>query len=190
MTANELLRHHITEMVKFRKRLELTLPDGYHYQGAEDYILDRGSIYHSASLTADERKVVQDAIAACPSKRFRMGHCYYNAQILVAYDRTGQLQYCEGVASGWTRVPLLHGWVVINGKVVDLTWRTPKPLQRGILKDRIWGVFPDKWAYYGVTFDTESLMARMWRIKATGSLLDDIAHGFPLFQEPRLGVAP
>jgi len=186
VSATTELHRYLKETVKFKDRLGLTLPPGYHYQGGEDYVLDRGSPFTSQPLTPKERSAVLAAIKACPERRFQLGHCYYNAQILVAYDDTRLLRYCEGWAMGLVSIPILHGWVVINGKVVDLTWRTSTPMHRGRLKDRIWGVLPESWAYYGALFDTEALLARMQRIKATGSFLDDFVHGFPLFREPRL----
>lgn len=180
------LYHYLLETVRFKNRLGLALPEGFHYQGGEDYVLDRGSPFEPQPPTKKERAIVLAAIRECPAKQFRIGHCYYNAQILVASDQSGKLRYCEGYALGLTHFPVIHAWVVINRKVIDLTWRTTPPMQKGHYKDRIWGEWPESWGYYGALFDTEALLARMHRIKATGSFLDDVAHGFPLFQEPRL----
>jgi len=185
-TVKETLLQYLRETVRFKKRLGLVFPEGYNYQGGEDYVLDRGSPFSSGPLTPQERTTVLQALTLCPEKHFRLGHCYYNAQLLVAFDTSRELIYCEGWAIGLNSVPTLHGWASINGKVVDLTWKTEKPRHRGRLRNRIWGTIPEDWAYYGATFDTDSLLARMHRIGATGSFLDDVAYGFPLFREPRL----
>ena len=141
----------------------------------------------SAPLTAQERVLVLRAVDRSPERQFRVGHCYYNAQILVAHDTSGSLQYYEGWAMGLLGIPTLHSWATIRSKVIDLTWRTPKPMSKGRLGSRIWGQFPAPWAYYGASFGRDAVIARMVRLGVTGPFLDDVAHGFPLFQEPRLG---
>jgi hypothetical protein len=184
--ATEQLRRFLIESLRFKKNLGLSLPDGYCYLGGEDFVLDRGSPLISTSFTSAERDHILGVIEGCPEKKFRLGQCFYNAQILTAYDRTGKLTYWEGWAMGVTGIPTLHGWVTLHGKTLDLTWRTEQIRHRWKYGNRIWGRIPQGWAYYGVSFQTESLLARMNRIRATGSFLDDMAHEFPLLKEPRL----
>lgn len=69
--------------------------------------------------------------------------CWYNSQLAVARDE--RLTYVEGV---WTSAengfhPVPHGWVELNGKVIDLTLPT---------EDR------DKGIYYGVPFKRQDVM--------------------------------
>jgi hypothetical protein len=186
MSANGDLQRYLVETVRFKQSLGLHLPPGFHYLGGEDYVLDRGSPYESAPLTPAETKAVLRAVRSCPERRFQLGHCYHNAQLLATFDPAGLLTYCEGWATGVCGLPTLHAWVELHGKVVDMTWQTTSPNHKGGWRTRIFGAIPEDWAYYGVSFDTESIKARMLRIKATGPLLDDVAYGFPLFQEPRL----
>ena len=162
------------------------MPEGYAYNGGEDYVLDRGSPFVSAPLTSEEMSFVRDLLFVCPVRRWLLGHCYYNAQMLAVADRTGQLRYVEGYAVGLACIPVLHGWCTLNGKVVDMTWRTAVKRQKGKFGDRVFGVIPDGWAYYGAEFRTEAVMGRLRRTKVASSYLDDIAYGFPLFQEPRV----
>lgn len=185
VTAEDKLKQYLIETIRFKNRLGLIFPAEYPYQGGEDYVLDRGSLFPSCALTNKEKTIIQTALNACPVKRFSLGHCYFNAQILVAHDPSGELHYCEGFAMGLTGHPTLHGWIGINGKVLDITWRVPNR-GKGKFRDRVWGLLPEGWAYYGASFGNEMLLARIGRIRATGSFLDDVAHGFPLFREPRL----
>ena len=183
--AAESLRRYLIETTRLRQGLGL-VPEGYNYVGAEDYLLDRGSPFESEALTDEELLVVHEAVANTSIKRFQIGHCFYNAQMLAAMDTTNQLTYYEGYALGAVPLPVLHGWVIIHDKVVDLTWRTMRRRKGGTFKDRVLGVFPDGWAYYGAQFNSETVRARILRLKATASFLEDYADDFALFQEPRL----
>lgn len=191
MRADNLLLDYLVEGVRFQTTLGLELPPGFHYLHGQDYVLDRGSAFPSDALTEDERKVVLQAVDACPIKQFRYGSCFHNAQLLAVYDPYQVLVYYEGYAIGPTNdTPVLHGWVSINHKVIDLTWATPKVSRRGRLRNKVLGDIPKGWAYYGAPFPTAGLIARMCRIEATGSFLEDDVYGFPLFQEPRLRSIP
>jgi hypothetical protein len=183
--VNPILRY-LTQMVKFRSKLGMELPPGFNYIGGEDYVLDRGSGFASAPLTPEEHKFVRSVVDGAPIKRWLMGNCYYNAQILALSDRSRTLTYHEGWASGLSGFLLLHGWVTINGKVVDMTWRTVNKTRREKYGDRILGVIPEGWGYCGAPFSTDSILARWKRTHEASSFLDDVVNGFPLFREPRL----
>jgi hypothetical protein len=185
--ADNLLLDYLVEGVRFQSTLGLDLPKGFHYLHGQDYVLDRGTPFRSGPLTEDEHKVVLRAVDACPLKRFRYGSCFHNAQMLAAFDPFQALVYYEGYAIGDTNdTPVLHGWVSINHKVVDLTWAVPTVSRRGRLRNKVLGTIPKGWSYYGAPFPTAALIARICRIEATGSFLEDDVYGFPLFQEPRL----
>jgi len=179
------LFRYLIETTQFKRKLGLHLPKGFYYYGPEDYVLDHGNPLASHPLTHEERDIVFSAVEASGS-RFKIQECFHNAQKVALADSTGTLRYCEGLAMGLSHWPVLHGWVAINGKVVDLTWRWHTPLRKGRLRDRVFGDIPDGWAYHGVTFDTDSVMARWARYGVSFSFLDDFAHGFPIFQEPRI----
>jgi hypothetical protein len=157
----------------------------FYYHGPEDYILDHGGPFTSATLTPEELEIVLAAAKGCHI-RFQLGNCYYNAQHLALYDPTGTLQYVEGVAIGLGAFPTLHGWVTIHNKVVDLTWRVFTSSRKGSFRDRVLGEIPSGWAYNGVVFQSDWIRARWAKYGSAYSFLDDIYHGFPIFQEPRL----
>ncbi len=71
-----------------------------------------------ASLTDHEREYINKLIACWGARRsFRIKQCYRNAQRLIQGDSDKRLRYCEGYLNG--TIP--HAWLLINGKVVDVT---------------------------------------------------------------------
>lgn len=169
----------------FKRRLGVHLPAGFHYHGPEDYVLDHGGAFSSTPLTDEERQHVL-TVADEVRGRFQLRECFYNAQRLALADTTRKLQYVEGMARGLSMFPVLHGWVTINNKVVDLTWRVHTSKRKERFRDRILGEIPEGWAYNGVKFDTDWIYARWAQYGMSYSFLDDMYHGFPIFQEPRI----
>lgn len=183
--ADNQLHRFLIETTLFKRRLGFKLPAGFHYYGPEDYVLDHGNPFVSAPLTLEEQELLWAAIESA-RMRFPIGHCFHNAQKLVLSDKTGTLRYVEGLAMGLSAFPVLHGWVSIHNKVVDLTWRKHTSIRKGRFRDRVLGEIPPIWAYNGVSFDPDSVCARWFQYGASFPFLDDIYHGFPIFQEPRL----
>lgn len=84
------------------------------------YILENGRAFETTSLKADVQKKVQKFLKYFKPKP---KSCFYNAQsIVIDFD---EFEYWEGFAidlSG-VKIPLEHGWNVVNGEVVDITWQ-------------------------------------------------------------------
>lgn len=184
MTQADRLRDFLRAILEM-KRYIMNPPKGYNYLGAEDYLLDRGHEYLSAPLTAEERKQVFAAVDNW-GKRFKLGECFYNAQVLLFYDQAETLTYCEGYACGPAGMPVLHAWLAINGKVVDLTWRTEEPNHRGRLPDRIIGVIPEGWVYFGFDVPRRTVIERLIDTEMSASFLEDWKAGYPLFKQERI----
>ena len=91
-------------------------PDGYSYNGLYDYVAVNGVEFESASLTEEEHDIVKQAMGR---RVWRQQECFMNAQELALSD--DRLVYHEGYAVGSVGIPILHAWVAINGKVVDVT---------------------------------------------------------------------
>lgn len=119
-----------------------------------------------------------------------MQGCYRNAQELVLRDATGTLQYVEGYALGRAIIPVLHGWVTVNGKVVDPTWL---PVQ-----ERRVATPPTNWHYFGAPFSRAdireiadlALPRRRGRKGQLWSLLDYWEAEWPILRRPRAGERP
>lgn len=181
---------YLNAMVTMRKRMHST-PDGFAYSCMEDYVLREGQDFASEPLTDSEMSWL---FALIGDSRFQIKQCYYNSQRLLVY--TGhvhnpdghELRYVEGYALGV--IPMLHGWLSLNGKVVDLTMRLRSKLRRQScvgrrrLQDRVLGEFPsDERQYRGVTFETDFVLARVVATGMMGTLIDDWQNGYPLLKE-------
>ena len=174
---------HLAEYLRGALKRQTFLPRlGFTYRGFEDYVLDRGCPYGSSSpLTPEELNAV---LSVAGGRRWRIKECFHNAQMLAAMDISGRLKYVEGYAIGHL-VPVLHAWVSVNGKVVDLTWRL-ESRRRGSFGDRILGVIPEDRAYYGVEFgDTDLIRKRILSTGFANPMIDDWQAGYPLLRQPR-----
>lgn len=89
-------------------------------------------------------------------------HCYMNAAAL-ALSHKGYT-YCEGYAAGV--IPVMHAWVVKDGRIGETTWP-----ELGS-------------AYYGITFKTEYLRKELLTSKRYG-LIDRWWDDWPLLTQPK-----
>lgn len=94
-------------------------------------------------------------------------------------DRAGKLVYVEGFAvCGF--MPMHHGWIQINGKVLDPTWARE-------------GSIPNESnAYFGVEFSREEITAarETRKKKALWSIIDNWEAKWPEMKRPRLNPLP
>lgn len=156
------------------KNFNFPTMQGYTYRSVHDFVLDRGRVYPSAALTAAEHKLLKAAVGR---RKFAKKGCFYNGHMLAMNDTSGLLVYTEGFALS-RFMPMHHGWVTINGKIIDLTWDDKN--------QPIIGTLPDGWEYYGVEFDRTMLRERMVRRKEVHAVIDDPQDGFPVFKWDRL----
>lgn len=146
----EYLRSRV-EAASELSRITQTLGRGPSREG---YVLERGRAYLPSPLNRKEKRLVAEAVRSM-SFEVEPGSCFYNSQGLVAADPTSSLVYTEGWATAYG-FPFEHGWVSLNGKVVDLTW--PIDIETGGFVSQRWerrnlgvwdaGVF----AYWGAEF--------------------------------------
>lgn len=168
-------------------------PAGRSHHTLMGWIADHGQPFESQPLTDDEMAWLFDVLDT-EGRRHPIKECYSNSQRVLLHqtawdlwgDRGHDLIYAEGYAQ--SVIPVLHGWLLLNGKVVDLTMRLRKPFRRTSavgrrrLRDRVLGEFPEPRAYFGVRFETESVLKFMRRTGTLGSLIDDWQSGFPIFE--------
>lgn len=76
----------------------------------------------------------------------------------------------------------LHGWLLLNGKVLDVTWCLQKSIGRGPYPMVVFGRWNDVRAYFGVTFSRDVVTDFVRSRRAMGSLIDDVRGGFPLLK--------
>jgi hypothetical protein len=137
------------------------------YLNAEEYVLKNGRVYEPNALDEYEQRIVFDAarIARKRGCAFPPKECFANSQALVL-GGNGQIKYVEGFFR--SVIPIHHAWASINGKVIDTTMRFGNPfggtdhgpqrvkvipdLKKARLGNRVYGVWWDDAAYFGVEF--------------------------------------
>jgi len=95
---------------------------------------------------------------------YAQNHCFYNSQMIVLQAKhlsksmpwLSEIEYCEGYVSKPNNLyPYTHGWCMWNGKIIDTTLIDPmfeRDKRKADLSDRIFGVIPNGWKYFGVMF--------------------------------------
>jgi hypothetical protein len=159
-------------------------------KGLAGMVLERGRWTEPIALTDEERALVFFAIDRS-GMRFPIQQCFRNSQRLALLSGLGgepgepdRLVYVEGYATS-ERIqgfPVMHGWLEINGKVIDLTWRC-KRAPRGRLPDRAMGLYPQQREYVGVGFSPQQVKNFSLETGLYGSLLSMPWSGNPFMEE-------
>lgn len=179
------LKAYLHEMTVMRQRFAYKqLPPGFLYYCAEDYVLEHGEAPTHEALTKDEQRIVKAAMRTCVARPFHYKMCFYNAQLLMLADSSRTLQYCEGFAVAGL-LPVLHGWCLINNKVVDLTWRKSREASVRNYGSRIYGVIPPNFEYLGVCFSRDRVIDALTKREYTGSLIDAPDENWRELKRPR-----
>jgi hypothetical protein len=156
----------------------------------ERFVLDHCHEYVSQRLTKDEDRVVAAAMVEYHAihKAFEWRHCFTNSQGLLACDEARAMIYVEGFA--WTHAlrPVLHGWLSINGKVIDVTL-PPRTRREAKLEEplHVLGQFDGR-SYLSVPFLRSYVDRRRRTTCGHGSLLDDAEHEYPLLRNGPKGA--
>ena len=158
----------------------------------EEYVLDKGAeMTSSEPLTEDQYKylkMITGAIECLPKQ------CFHNAQMMTladSYHETPRVKYHEGYV--WTGfMPILHAWITLDEKIVDVTLSTdPESTERFLagdspqedLLDRVLGVIPEGWEYFGVPMETDYVVSTMMKNMESRSLIDNWQDGWPLLSK-------
>ena len=175
----------------------------FSYTSTEDYLLDRGWAFAGAEPLSDEQFAYLTSVAnhvrtVEAGRVFAPKQCFDNSMVMVLSDAEDRLAYCEGFALTGL-FPVHHAWLELDGKIVDLTrslrkeavgeFLEGKPPQDD-LRDRVLGVLPAGWQYFGVSFQHEAVRDYVYELEQTGSLIEDWDRRFPLWKEARLGNEP
>jgi hypothetical protein len=160
----------------------------------EQYVLDNGVQMASSEPLTDEQydylRIITGTIECLPKQ------CFYNAQMMTLMDdynftETPRVKYHEGyVFTGF--MPILHGWITLDDKIVDVTLSTDRfaaaqryfdgePPQED-LRDRVLGVIPEGWEYIGVPMDNDYVVSFILEKMESRSLIDNWQDGWPLLQ--------
>lgn len=181
------LEEYMRGSVEVRNRAKMVVPEGFRYQCFEDYVLRKGHQFESTALTSEEETIVQETLDRTARKGMNVHEqkqCFANAQRFCLYAKGSGLTYYEGYACGLVGFPVHHGWVGINGKVIDLTWRLEEPdTSRSLLSAFPVGELPEHYCYWGFPIeDPGYIRCRMFAREMIGSVLDDWEGGYPLLR--------
>ena len=115
------LKTHMKQSIEMRKKW-IPPPAGtnFKYCCIDEFVLANGKNYTSKKLTKAEWKFLIGVIEDY-NRPFPIKQCFYNSQMLVTHDRRKMLKYVEGICL--SIIPVPHGWITLNGKVIDLTMR-------------------------------------------------------------------
>jgi len=142
---------------------------------------ETGIDYHSTKLTSTERKFIEEVVQfsglECEARM-----CYHNSQFFL-YNALSllprypgiEVTYIEGyITYTYLPLPIAHGWLLINDKVVDLTI-TQEEYDTNIdeLEDRVIGRIPEDMIYLGIPIMSEDVVELIESKSETHTILDD-----------------
>ena len=188
----------LKDYLRFHRDLRLRMgnvPSNLNYICSEDFVLDRGEEPTvSAPLSESQYSYLMRVARLSMTSTFWPKQCFSNSQSLLLADFEERMEYWEGYCFS-SIMPVLHGWLTLDGKVVDVTRSTrPESTQEflaGIepqadLKDRVLGQIPDGWLYLGVPFHRQSISEYVFEHSEMCSQIDNWRMGFPALQWERL----
>ena len=146
--------------------------NGWYYSYFEDFIAQEGKVFESSPLTVGEQETIMKALVT--SNNTKAKECFFNAQTLVMSDKSGAIEYWEGFTSSFG-LPILHGFNVIGGKVVDITHKLDGK--------HIMGDFGTEKEYIGVQFNIQLSKDRIKSGKDCTSFIDNWKEGWPVLHE-------
>jgi hypothetical protein len=169
-----MLESDLLEKLKNRaeQEKENKWQNGWYYSYFEDFVAQEGTVFKSEELTDEEKTHVLDTLKISKNKKDR--ECFFNAQTLSMCDKTGAIKYYEGFTNN-ENIAILHGFNVLNGKVVDVTHKIDgKPTL---------GIFEAGKEYIGVQFDVRLCYERIRAGKDSTSFIDNWREDWPVLKE-------
>lgn len=167
------IKKYLTQIKEMKESMPMPKPEGFHYTGGEDFLLQHGRSYESQPFTEEELKFLEEL--AGRTCMYRMKECFFNAQDLA--QTSPKIKYIEGYLYSGI-LPIEHAWNTLNGKVIDFTMyhaNNDKP---------ILGTIPDNWEYFGASIPTSAATSLWTEHEMATPLITNYLQGFPLLKEP------
>lgn len=130
------------------------------------FIYDNSEVIKSSDIEPHETEVLNVIFNVISPKRTKK-ECYSNSQIFMLYydnmDFGLDVRYYEGyVFLEGLDLPIAHGWLMVNGKILDLTLRQDEYNSKiESFEDLILGEIPNGYIYVGLEIPTEFILDRM-----------------------------
>ena len=141
----------------------------FFYKNSYDFLLREGSFFSCQELNKEEKSHIKKIVGRLGFAP-QMKECFYNAQFLALSDSSNKIQYAEGYAYT-DLMPILHGFNVINGKVIDITWKNKKDDNK------------KNHAYYGVALPTQYVRKQMLDMSMATSLIECYENKFDILKK-------
>ncbi len=207
----------VSDLGEFLADMGRLAPDVPEFKHSTVYalLLAEGQEYDNHEpFTPEERGNIHTLLEAMGRPRFKSGDCFFNAWTLAEWaspegilGRRGRqnslvpaVQYVEGYAVH-SAVPVLHAWVTLNGKVLDLTWMPHGVADEGLgsfdarhkrhnrtyapqrLIDRSQQlVLADGAEYWGIAVPLSEMRRHLVSVGRYSPIIDDYANDFPLLR--------
>jgi len=172
MSSAHIIEDYLAATVHGMELFGFKKPEGWNYLSIQDYLLDTGKEFGTTEYPAED--IIRE-IQESPFVRMAVQECFANCQGAALLLNDPRVLYAEGFAlsSGSLPLPVLHAWLVIEGKVYDPTWEMVGHYDRKTS------------AYFGRTFETGYVRRSVLDSRMYESLIDAWRHGYPLLQEER-----
>lgn len=144
--ADSTAEHWLRQMDDFSKQTKIPM--------MESLVLAHGRHFPSMPLSyaglSDRAQIMELRWKVKP----RQKDCYgVAARLAWAWNR---LRYVEGYAHNNLGLTVPHAWAVLDGAVIDLTWRRTRSGKGDNAHGQqfVLGVYPDDWDYFGIEIPT------------------------------------
>jgi hypothetical protein len=166
---------------ELRERLMML---GGHYPKDNMYklVAETGESFYSEPLSYEEREFVEQLVERTPCD-FEAKQCFHNSQYslytmfpyMQSIHPSWELSYIEGfVMYKDMPFPIHHGWLLLNGKVVDLTLiQEEYDTSIDEIEDRVIGTIPSDLLYVGVPVAFEDVKDMIETTSGTHTIFDD-----------------
>lgn len=185
LTARLLTLLTLLEAQAASDRSRLDLP-GWAYLGLAAFVLAEGKPFYPGDLNASQRRLAHSIAAAHWRIHgpFTHGEPFLNAQRCLLLDHARGFAYVEGfVVDEKARYPELHGWLSLDGRVVDFTAAPKAEPPRGSEPPQVLGVSSRR-SYLGVKIRREYVEQHVRETGGLSPIIDDWEHAFPLLRRP------
>lgn len=149
----------------------------WFYNSVFDFLLKEGIEFKSEALTEAEKTAVHNMLTDFTQMHGKPQYkqCFYNAQMARLEDGMNIFEYAEGYAvDEKIGVPLHHGFLTINNKVVDITWRDD---------DGNFYIGEKAGGYFGVQINKEDLRSIMIETGMVCPHLEAYQNGGEIFKQ-------
>ena len=186
-TGAEYLQDYLEKVATLMREARGKMP-GWKYLSMEELVLKEGELLSNEPFTEEEEETLLRLFKAAPGP-YKTRECYINAMRLVFEDQMLKINlvYTEGYASGQI-FPVLHAWVTLNGKPVDVTWgkdmvgnghnrvsSASKMLERVRYNQ-------NHNRYWGIGFPREEVLEQVLETGLSPSMIDDWKGSHPLMK--------